>query len=281
MSGFTDLVLLQFQQPVFVTNFLTNELGLDALFASTYTVEDVIPHNLTLSAVTATEFEMPAFETIRQRGSNEKITSGSEIVKVDRTYYRAGRLAWVDVYLDVTIGSDVESQFSAIQSITAEDLVTALGPVNTLGQLKTKLGTLYPPSIVDAFFTQLSIHSIEDFTAQPGLFLKFVFAAPAPFVAGDPANAKTFRLNVCAQIQNALAVSEALQSAKLCRGMLESNNEYARTFTGGEIETPFAMVAIFPDSLVVNNAIGSLTAAQIRTGIQQLFANEKMFAQFV
>lgn len=280
MSGFADSIMLQFQQPAFVTDFLTNKLGLDALFASTYTLEDIVPHNLTLAAVTRTEFEMPTFETIRQRGSNEKIVPGSEIVKVDRTYYRAGRLAWVDVYLDVTIASDVESQFSPIQSITAEDLVTALGPVNTLGDLRTKLGTLYPPSIVDAFFTQLSIRTIEDFTAQPGIFLKFVFAAPAPFVAGNPANAKTFRLNVCAQIQNELAVSEALQSAKLCRGMLEGNNECARTFVGGEIETPFALVAIFPNSLVADNAIGSLTAAQIRTGIQQLFTNEKMFAQF-
>lgn len=280
MSGFADLLLLQFQQPAFVTDFLTNQLGLDALFAATYTAEDIAAHSLKVVAISKLESEMPAFETIRQRGMNEKINPGSEWVKVDRSYYRMGRLSWVDVYLDVLLGSDVESTAMPIESITSQDLMAALGPVNSLNDIRTKLATMYAPSVVDAFFQQLRILTFEDFTREPGLFLKFVYGAPAPFTPGDPNNAKLFRVNVCVQIQTTLAVSEALQGAKLCRGILENDNEYKRTFDGGEIANPFALVAVFPDSLVVDNAIGTLTAADIRTGIKQLFTSEGMFAHF-
>jgi hypothetical protein len=223
---------------------------------------------------------MPAFETIRQRGMNEKINPGSEWVKVDRSYYRMGRLSWVDVYLDVLLGIDVESLEMPLLSITSQELIAALGPVNSLDDLRTNLGKLYPESIVDAFFAAFAIHTLEDFTSQPGLFLKFLYDAPTPFVAGDPKNARTFRVNVCVQVQTALAVNEALQAAKLCRSILVNENESMQTFEGGDIATPFALVAVFPDSLVVDNAIGTLKAADIKSGIKQLFTSEGMFAHF-
>jgi len=40
-------------------------------------------------------------------------------------------------------------------------------------------------------------------------------------------------------------------------------------------------VIIFPESVVVDNAIPGLAAAQIKAGIQSLFAAEKMLAHFV
>jgi len=280
MSGFADLLLIQFEQNAFVADFLTNQLGLTALFASAYKPDDVVIHDVALTSIPETQFEMPAFETVRVRGMNEQIMPSPERVKVDRDYHRRGRLAWVDVYLDVLLGTKVESQQMPLDKITAQDLLTMLGPVNTLSDLRNKLGTMYTPSIVDAFFEKLRINTIEDFTSQPGLFLKFIYKQPAPFNPADPKNARTFRINVCVQIQPELKVAEALQSAKLCRSIMENERQHTEQFDGGDVSTPFSFVTVFQDSLVVNNAIGTLTAAQARTGIKQLFTNEGMFAHF-
>src|SRR4051812_17976139 len=129
MSGFADLLLIQFGQAAFVTDFLVNKIGLDALFNTAYTAETVVPHNFSLASVQQTEFEMPAFETIRERGINERITPSSERMKIDRDHYRLGRLSWVDVYLDVLLASDVESQEMPIEKITSQELLTKLGAV--------------------------------------------------------------------------------------------------------------------------------------------------------
>jgi hypothetical protein len=280
MNGFADLLLIQFKQAAFVTDFLTNKLGLMELLISTYKPDDVVVHDVALTSIPETQFEMPAFETVRVRGMNEQIMPSPERVKVDRDYHRRGRLSWVDVYLDVLLGAKVESQQMPLDKITAQDLLAKLGPVNTLFDLRNKLGTMYTPSIVDAFFEQLRINTIEDFTNQPGLFLQFIFKEPAPFNPADPKNTRTFRINVCVQIQPELKVAEALQAAKLCRSIMENERQHTEQFDGGDISTPFSFVTVFPDSLVVDNAIGTLTATQARTGIKQLFSNEGMFAHF-
>jgi len=204
----------------------------------------------------------------------------AERVKVDRAQPRYGRLAWVDVFLDVLLATKVESKAMAIETITAQSLLEKLGGVVSMQDLKNKLAALYPASVVDAFFKKLRITSVGDFKKHPTLFLEFVYKAPPPFDPADPQNSRSFRLNVCVQFQPELKISEALQAAKLCRSILENERDFAQTFNGGDIDTPYAFVVIFADSAVVDGGLPNLTAAQIKTNIKSLFLAERMLAHF-
>jgi len=75
------------------------------------------------------------------------------------------------------------------------------------------------------------------------------------------------------QFQPELKISEALQSAKLCRSILENERDFAQTFNGGDIETPYAFVVIFADSAIQDNVVANLTRAQLKSGIKSLFPN--------
>jgi hypothetical protein len=223
---------------------------------------------------------MPAFETIRTNGTDERIMPSAERVKVDRAQPRYGRLAWVDIFLDVLLATKVESKKMQIESITSENLLEKLGGVTSMADLKNKLSALYPQSIVDAFFKQLRITSVADFRSRPNLFLEFVFKAAPPFDPNDPQNARDFSLNVCVQFQPELKIGEALQSAKLCRSILENERDFTQTFNGGDIDTPYAFVVIFADSAVQNGGLPNLTPAQLRAGIKSLFQAERILAHF-
>jgi hypothetical protein len=281
MSAFGDQLLLRFLQDPFVVDLLTNQLGLPTLFDLTYDAADINLKEIKLGPVQRRQFQMPAFETIRTNGIDEQIMPTPERVKIDRAQPRYGRLAWVDVLLEVVLATKVESKAMPIQSITAENLLDRLGGVESLADLKNKLATLYPPSIVDAFFKQLRITSVDDFKNRPTLFLEFAYQAPPPFNPADPLNARTLPLNVCLQFQADLKIAEALQSAKLCRSILENERDFVQTMDGGIIDTPYAFVVIFSDSVIQDNALPNLTAAQIKAGIKSLFQAERMLAHFL
>src|SRR5262249_990078 len=110
MSVFSDQLLLRFLQDSFVQDLLANQLGLTALFSLTDEVEDVDLNQIALVGVERKEFESPTFETIRTSGIDERIMPAAERVKVDRAQPRYGRLAWVDVFLDVLLATKVESK---------------------------------------------------------------------------------------------------------------------------------------------------------------------------
>src|SRR5262245_12179375 len=281
MSVFADQLLLQFLQENFVTNLLTDQLGLASLFNLTYEAEEIDLKQIALTGVQRKEFELPAFETIRTSGINERIMPAAERVKVDRAQPRYGRLAWVDVFLDVLLATKVESKAAPIERITEQSLLDKLGGVTSMADLKNKLAALYPPSVVDAFFKKLRITSVEDFKRRPTLFLEFIYQTPPPFDPNDPQNARNFRLNVCVQFQPELKIGEALQAAKLCRSILENERDFAQIFDGGEIDRPYAFVVIFADSVITDNAIPNLTAAQIKANIKSLFQAERMLVHFV
>jgi hypothetical protein len=281
MSAFADELLLQFLDDIFLEDLLKNQLGLASLFNVTYQAEDIDLREINLAEPPRRQFQMPAFETIRTNGTDERIMPSAERVKVDRAQPRYGRLAWVDIFLDVFLATKVASQKMPIESISSENLLDKLGGVTSITDLKNKLSALYPQSIVDAFFKQLRISSVEDFTSRPSLFLEFVFKAAPPFDPNDPQNARNFSLNVCVQFQPELKISEALQSAKLCRSILENERDFAQTFNGGDIETPYAFVVIFADSVIQDNAVGNLTRAQIKSGIKSLFQAEGILAHFL
>jgi hypothetical protein len=280
VSGFADQLLLRFLDNNFVQDLLTNKLGLAALFKTTYNVQTIDLRQLDLAAVQRKEFVFPAFETIRTSGTDERIIPTSERVKVDRTQPRRGRLAWVDVFLNVLLATKAESKKMPIDSITAQSLLEKVGGAASIAELKTKLGALYPPSVVDAFFKKVRITSVDDFKSRPTLFLEFAFKAPPPFDPNAPESNRDFHLNVCVQLQPELKINEALQSAKLCRSILASEYDSMTNFDGGEINTPFAFVVIFPDALVVDGAVPNLTAAQIKTSVKDLFQGEHMLAHF-
>ncbi len=280
MSAFADELLLRFLDDTFVEDLLENQLGLESLFDVTYQAEDVDLREINLAGPPGRQFQMPAFETIRTNGTDERIMPSAERVKVDRAQPRYGRLAWVDIFLDVLLSTKVESKKMPIESISSENLLNKLGGVTSMADLKNKLSALYPQSIVDAFFKQLRISSVADFRRRPNLFLEFVFKAAPPFDPNDPQNARGFSLNVCVQFQPELKISEALQSAKLCRSILENERDFAQTFNGGDIDTPYAFVVIFADSAVQNGALPNLTPAQLRAGIKSLFQAERILVHF-
>jgi hypothetical protein len=281
MSVFADRLLLQFSDDSFVQDLLTNQLGLAALFNLTYTVEDIDLRQIALAGVPRRVFEVPAFETIRTNGTDEKIMPTTERVRVERVQPRYGRLAWVDVLLDVLVSTQVESKAMPIERINTQNFLDKLGGVASIADLRAKLATLSPPSVVEAFFNRLRITSVEDFKSHPSVFLEFVYKAPPTFDPTDPQNTRTFQLNVCVQFQPELKIGEALQAAKLCRSILENERDFVQTFEGGEIETPYAFVVIFADSAVVDGTLPNLTVAQIKAGTRMLFQAERMLAHFM
>jgi hypothetical protein len=82
------------------------------------------------------------------------------------------------------------------------------------------------------------------------------------------------------QFQPELKISEAMQSAKLCRSILENERDFVDVFNGGEIEKPYAFVVIFADSAVTNETLPNLTAVQVKAMVKGLFQAEGMFAHF-
>ncbi|MEI7993340.1 MAG: hypothetical protein WCH01_00420 [Methylococcaceae bacterium] len=281
MSAFSDQLLLQFLQDNFVRDLLTNQLGLSTLLTLIYKLEDVELKQVELAGVQRREFEFPAFETIYTSGINEQIMPTAGRIKVDRSQPRNGRLAWVDVLLDVLVSAKVASKRMPIEKITTQDLIDKLGGVTSMTDLRNKLAALYPPSVVDAFFNQLGISSVDDFKSRPALFLEFIYQAPPPFDPNDPKNARNYKVNVCVQFQAEFKIGEPLQTAKLCRSILENEKDFVQNFDDGEINTPYAFVVIFADSAIVDGAFPNLTAAQIKTDIKSLFQAERMVAHFV
>ena len=104
--------------------------------------------------------------------------------------------------------------------------------------------------------------------------------APPAFDPNDPAAMRNFTVSVRVKIADGFDVAGALQSAKLCRSILE-NESVPDTVAGVERTTPYAMVTIFADAAVTDASIPGLTAAQAKAAVGALFAEERMFAQFI
>lgn len=282
MSTFVDQMLLKFLDNSKVTELLTN-LQPKTLFNHTYEVQNIVlpdPQEITLERIDRREFQMPAFETIRTSGMEERIVPTPERVKVDRAQPRYGRLAWVDVFLEVLLSTKVHDKGAPIEKITTQNLIEKLGGVDSIAELRTKLEALYLQIIVDAFFKEFRITTVEEFKRRGNLFLEFIYKTPPPYDPDDPKNVRKFPINVCVQLQPELKIAESLQAAKLCRSILENEKNFAETFEGGEIKKPYVFVVIFPNDAVVDDAIPGFTADQIKESIKNLFEAESMLAHF-
>jgi hypothetical protein len=280
MTAFADHTLLGFMDTVFIEDLLSNRLGLPVLLNLVYQAEDVDFQQLELAGIRQRQFAVPAFETFRTRGTDERIVPTTERVKVDREQPRRGRLAWVDVLLDVEVTAKVADKAMPLEAITARTLLDKVGGATSIAELKTKLAVLYPPSIVDAFFARFPFDTADDFVSNPTLFLEFAFKAPVPFDPADPKTTRSYRLDVCVQLQSELKIAEALQAAKLCRGILENEHDHAEAFEGGQIRSPYAFVVIFPDAAAVDDALPGMSGAEIKAATKGLFQAEGMLAHF-
>ena len=281
MSGFSDQMYLRFLDDGFVQDLLVNQLGLPTLFQITYDAQDMELQSAALAGVPARVFQMPAFETIRTTGTEERTLPDPQRVRIDHAQPHYGRLEWVDVLLDVQLSTKVHVTAAPIDRITVQNLIDKLGGVASIADLQTKLKALYPDSVVNAFFDRLRVTTVEDFKQRANLFLEFVYRAPAPFDPNDPQNARAFSLNVCVRFQPDLNIAGALQGAKLCRTILENERDAMESFAGGDIKAPYAFVVIFPDGVATDNALPGLTAAQIKASTKALFQSENMLAHFV
>jgi hypothetical protein len=279
MSVFADQMSIRFLEDSFITGLL-NDLGLLTLFNIIYSVEKINVQTIALGSIVNKQFQLPAFETIRTTGVDERLTSQPDRVKVDRAQPRYGRLAWTDIFLELLLNAKVHSTASAIDKITVKRLLDELGAVNTMSELRIALAERYLPDVVSAFFKKTRITTIEDFKRRGNSFLEFAYKQPAPFDPNDPQNSRTFRANVCVQFQPEPKIVEALQSAKLCRSIMEGEAGAAETLDEVEIKTPFAFVVIFPDASVGDDFFPGLNAAQTKTNIKTMFAVENMVAHF-
>src|SRR5258708_7471315 len=199
---------------------------------------------------------------------------------MERQMKRYGRLVWAEVQLDLSLATKVHATAMPIDSIRTAELIADLGGVASLADLRTKLLVRYAPSVVDGMFQALRITTIEDFKERMNLLVQLFFKPAPPFDPNDPKNARTFPVTVCVKFQADLNISDALQTAKLCRAVMEKETDFNPALDGAEVKSPYVVVTVYPDSLVKDNAIPGLTAAQIRAQVQSLFAAEGMVADF-
>jgi hypothetical protein len=280
MNPSFDKMLLQFLDAAFVKDFLENQLGLTDIFNLTYAASDVELKELAYTKLIRREFQVPAFETIRTSGTQERQSPTPERVRVDQEQRRFGRLAWIEVMLEVLLTAKVYDKGAPLEKVLTKNLIDDLGGINTPAELRTKLSARYPPSIVDAFFSELSITTVEEFKQRGNTALQFFYKTPPAYNPADPRNVRTYALNVCVLLQADLAVADALQRAKLCRSILENERNFADSYDGGEISAPYAFVVSFPNSRISNEAIPGMKATDIKAGLKSLFAGEGMLAHF-
>jgi hypothetical protein len=280
MNPSFDKMLLQFLDNAFVKDFLENQLGLTDLFNLTYAAKDVELKELAYTRLIRREFQLPAFETIRTSGTQERQTPSPERFRIDRAQPRGGRLAWIEVVLEVLLTAKVYDKGAPLDRIVTKNLIDDLGGVGSLDELRAKLSARYTPGVVDALFRELSITTVEEFRQRGNLVAQFFYKAPPPYNAADPQNVRNYALNVCVLLQADLAVADALQEAKLCRSILENERDFTNSFDGGDISTPYAFVVSFPNSRISNEAIPGMKATDIKAALKSLFAGEGMLAHF-
>jgi len=279
MSAFVDSILLRFAQDAFVTNLL-NGIGLPAIFNATFDATDIALQSVTLGPVSTRSYKIPAFESVRSSGTDERILPDTQRVRKERVTPRSGRLEWIDVAFDAVLNTKVQTLVAPLQSVTSQTLEQKLGGVTSIADLRAKLLALYAPSVVDALFAKLKISTLEDFERQRHLFIELIGAPPPAFDPNDPNAARDFTVSVRVKIADGFDVAGSLQSAKLCRSILE-HESVPDDLPGVDRTTPYALVTIFADAAVTDASLPGLSAAQAKTAVSALFSGERMFAQFI
>jgi hypothetical protein len=280
MSAFVDATLLRFTQDPFIADMLTNGIGLSALFNAAFQANDIQPQSFTLGQLSARAYKVPIFDSVRSKGTDERIVPDTQRVQVSRVWSRLGRLDWIDVTFDAILNSKVQTLLGPLQNITVQTLEQKLGGVASVDDLRAKLLTLYAPSVVDAIFAKLTITTLADFETRRHLFIELVGAAPPVFDPNDPSTQRNFTVSLRVKIADGFDVAGALQAAKSSRSILDSD-AWQSPPNGVEVVTPYIFITLFDNSAVTDTSLPGMTAAQAKTAVQTLFSGERMFAQFI
>jgi hypothetical protein len=209
MSAFIDSTLLRFTQDTFVQPLLT-AIGPSTLLSAMYNPVDIAFDAVTLGPIVSRAYKVAVFETVRIHGTDERILPDMQRVLRDRAVPRFGRLDWIDVSLKVQLSVQTHATVAPLQSISVDSLESKVGGITSLDDLKTKLLTLYAPSVVDDLFTKLKISTFDDFAQQKHLFVELVGSALPPPNPADSANNRDFIVHVCVKIQDGFDVAGSL-----------------------------------------------------------------------
>lgn len=280
MSAFVDMTLLRFSQDAFVIDLLTNGLGLATIFNTMFQSTEIELQSVALGSVKTRSYKIPAFESIRSSGTDERVVPDTRRTRVERIFPRFGRLEWVDVAFDAILNTKVKVLVAPLQSVTTQSLKDKLGSYGSIAELRAKLLVLYAPSVVDAIFTKLNISTLDDFERQHHIFVELIGAPPPDFNPEDPAAQRDFSVSMRVKIADGFDVSGALQSAKLCGSILEQDSA-SPSPAGVERVKPYALVTLFAESAVSDASLPGFTKLQAMAAVKALFNAERMFAQFI
>jgi hypothetical protein len=280
MSAFVDSTLLSFSRDAFVSDVLTNGLGLQTIFAASFSAIDIEPQGVQLDSVGARSFKVPAYETVRSNGTEERILPDAQRVRTERVLPRFGRLDWVDVAFDAVLAVQVQQLNGNLQSVASRSLVDKLGGIASIADLQTKLAAIYPQVMVDDIFKTLRITTLADFMRKQHLFVDIAASAPPPFDPQDPAATRPFTVPMRVKIADGFDVAAALQSAKLCSSILQST-AIPDDIDGVDKKSAYAFVTVFDSTAVDAAPIPGFTTDQAKDAVRALFASELMFAHFI
>lgn len=277
---FTDFVILRSLDDTFVSD-LIGSIGIGELFTLVYELPAATLHQAELAGIVRRRYQAPIFETLRTRGSEDRNTSPPLRSRIDHEQPRAGRLEWLDIFLELRVSAVVESRASRLEGIRPRDLMAELGEPTSLEELRAALEAEFGESVTRAFFDTLRITTFEEFTRRPKVFLEFVAEALPPFDPADPAHQRSFPLLVCLKVEPTLDIGDALRRARLCRGLLEHERQHVETYGDAEVRCPYAFISLFPESAATDTAIPGHTSAQVMSETRSLFAAEQMAAHFL
>lgn len=281
MATLTDRLTLRLLDDAFVSDLLATQIGLAPLFGLTYRLEAGIVHQVALTRIRRRQFQIPLFQTVRTRGSDERQGANPERIRIDREQPRKGRLEFLDAEIEIEVTATIEDRATRVRQITATDLLTELGNPGNMVALRAALVAQYGAFVADRAIEKLHIESVEELARRGALSFRIESEPAPPFDPNDPANRRDLPLHFCIKVVPQLDPVLALRDAKLCRLLIEEERRSPDEVDGAEIRRPFLFLALFADSAAADDAIPGLTAAQIRTQVRDLFNREEMVAHFV
>lgn len=281
MPTLNDRLTLRLLDDAFVSDLLATQIGLAPLFGLTYQLEAGIVHQVALTRIRRRQFQVPLFQTVRTRGSDERQGANPERIRIDREQPRKGRLEFLDAEIEIVVTATIEDRATRVRQITATDLLTELGNPANMVALRAALVAQYGAFVADHAIEKLHIESVEELARRGALSFRIESEPAPPFDPDDPANRRELPLQFCIKVVPQLDPVVALRDAKLCRLLIEEERRSPETVGGAEVRRPFLFLALFADSAAADNAIPGLTAAQIKTQVRDLFNREEMVAHFV
>lgn len=277
MIAFSEQQLLRWVSDPELRRWLSDIVGLRPMIDASYSMPDSSIDTVALQAIRRRDFAAPVFETSRTRGTDERVAAVTERIRVDRSQPRGGRTAWVDLRIDLLVRATITSTPRRPAGLDITDLVATIGTVGTFEDLRSRLSNVLGATAADALLKRFAITDVETFLAQPTLLVQFLAAAES----GQEVKDLLLPLDVCVLLHDDVAVRESLRTAKLCRAILEHENDHAARVGDVEVVMPYVFVAVFPEAGVTDELIPGRSATETKAAVSDLFRAERMIACFV